>query len=414
MRRRLWLVIVQLDSRTAELSGSGFSLTMQPGDTKPPLNVNDCDIYPDMREPPIERERATEMMFVLLRSQIGLFLTTGDPTIDIFDGVFSKFSSPVIRMAEKDRQIDGLEQLLEEKVIRHCDQQIPVHHLASVIARASICKMRLLAHLPRAARGPSTTTLAPESSSPDEENLLFTNSLRILEYHVQIRTTAILRRFIWHTQIQWQAVIYLLAYLRNHPNQDLRTDMAWTTIDKLFASHPELIRGDRTRSKLAIAVSLLTLKAWEARESVVPHFSHDSTISTANPPLCIAGLRRQSLHSTRTPNQGGGRGNAPLTTTESIQDQSHNLQTHAHNNDPDAGTIHQSHASEHFYPSMTFPVDGSYAMPADNTFVSPGADLSWIDANPMDWENWNSIYVGCDIQGQWDNMLNSLTPFSEQ
>ncbi|KAK5045300.1 hypothetical protein LTR84_009406 [Exophiala bonariae] len=416
MRRRLWLVIIQLDSRTAELSGSGLSLTTQPGDTKPPLNVNDCDIYPDMREPPIERERATEMMFVLLRSQIGEFLIKGDPTNDSFDGVFSKFSSPNIHMAEKDRQIDGLEQMLEEKVIRHCDQQIPVHNLASVIARASICKMRLLSHLPRNARGPSTTNSLATRLSPTEETLLFMNSVRILEYHVQIRTTPMLRRFIWHTQIQWQAVIYLLAYLRTHPYQDSRTDMAWTTIDKLFGSHPELIHGDRTRSKLITAVSILTLKAWEARESLVLLPAHGSAVLAASPPSCIAELRKQIIRSTRTPNTRVGSSKVPSTTTTSMRehDHNHNLQTHAQSNSPSDANIYQGHEADHFKINMMFPVVESHSMIAGNAFTSATADTSWMDTNPMDWENWNSIYEDFEMQGEWDDMLDSLAPFPEQ
>lgn len=408
MRRRLWLVIVQFDSRTGELSGSGLSITTQSWDTKPPLNVNDCDLYPEMREQPVERETATEMMFVLLRAQIGVFLTKGKPAVDIFDGVYSRFSDSAVHMAEKNREIDELEQMLEERVIRHCDQEIPVHHLTSLIAKAVICKMRLFAHLPLVMRTSSGTKTALASLSLAEESLLFTNSLQIVEYQIQIRSAPTLRRFLWHTQIQWQALVYLLAYLRTHPNQDSRTDMAWTTIDKLFACHPELVRGDRTRSKMRNAVSILTLKAWDARESA------SSPLNTANnsafpPPSCIAQLREQSLHSTGAPSRVvAAPGEVTSTATVPLHEENHNVQTHARTNTvSEHGNILQGHeAADRFNPDAALQLEGGHPAVATDPFTSSTADLSWIDANPMDWENWNSIYEDFEMQDQWGDILS--------
>lgn len=409
MRRRLWLVIVQFDSRTGELSGSGLSITTQSWDTKPPLNVNDCDLYPEMREPPAERESATEMMFVLLRAQIGVFLTKGKPAVDIFDGVYSRLSSDsAVHMAEKNREIDELEQMLEERVIRHCDQEIPVHHLTSLLAKAVICRMRLFAHLPLVMRTPSGAKSALASLSLAEESRLFANSLQIVEYQIQIRRAPTLRRFLWHVQIQWQALIYLLAYLRTHPNQDSRTDMAWTTIDELFASHPELVCGDRTRSKMRNAVSILTLKAWDARENASNPLG--TAINSAFPqPSCIANLREQSLHSTAAPGRVvAAPGEATLNTTIPLHEEDHNVQAHARPSTiiSEYGNTLQGHdAADRVNPDTMLPLEGGHAAVATDPFTYSTADLSWIDANPMDWENWNSIYEDFEMQDQWGDIL---------
>lgn len=414
MRRRLWLVIIQLDSRAAELSGSGLSIITQPWDTKPPLNVNDCDLYPDMREPPAEQDKATEMMFVLLRAQIGVFLTKEKPAIDTFDGVFSRFSDSTVLMVEKNHEIDELEQMLEERLIRHCDEQIPLHHITSILARAAMCKMRLFAHLPLVTQGCTSKESISGCSTVAEEDLLFTNSLQILEYHIQIRTTASLRRFLWHTHFQWQALVYLLAYLRTHPNRSSRTETAWTIIDRLFASHPELIRGDPTRSKLCNAVSILTLKAWEARVNELR--SSNSDASVAPPPSCIARIQEQNFGATPATNRVPVAPKEPFVETMALQDECQTVQAHARNHSDGGGKL-QDHESGTFGQNIMFGFDGGHPAAATNTFNSTAtntADLSWIDANPMDWENWNSIYEDFEVQDQWGDVFDPLALFPAQ
>ena len=425
MRRRLWLVIIQLDSRAAELSGSGLSIITQPWDTKPPLNVNDCDLYPDMQEPPTEQVRATEMMFVLLRAQIGVFLTKEKPAMETFDGVFSRFSDSTVLMAEKKREIDELEQVLEEKIVRYCDPQIPLHQFTSVLAKAAICKMRLFAHLPRLAGSSYSSTArasaSTQTASPTaEETLLFDNSLQILKYHIQIRTSASLHRFLWHTHFQWQALIYLLAHLRAHPRPAPRTEAVWATIDELFTSHPELIRGDRTKTKLSNAVSLLTLKAWEAWEE-------GSRLSNGAvyPPSCIARLCEQSLRGTTTIASSVRSHATPeaaaLAVTAIPPRGSQTPRAHTRNS-PDKGGKPQDQSLNTFNPTFPLDVTSGYPSAVTNPIPNPSHidtttttdELSWIDTNPMDWENWNSIYEDSEMQEQqWGNVFGSLAPFPE-
>ncbi|KAL7623184.1 hypothetical protein AAE478_006865 [Parahypoxylon ruwenzoriense] len=300
MRRRLWMNMVQLDSRAAELPGSGLSIMTQLWDTKPPLNVNDCDLYPDMCEPPTEHEKATETMFLLLRARLGLFLTKEMPGNDTFDGHWSRVGSPIVSMEEKNRAINNLEQILEEKFLRHADLQIPLHHFSSIIVKASVCKLRLFAHLPRNTGGFPSPSPSSTSSSLVDEDLLFTNSLQILQYDDQIRATKSLHRFLWHVEMhfQWHALIYLLTYLCTHASPNSRTETAWTTVDEIFSNHPEFIHGGRTRSKLCIAVSSLTLKAWEAREVELHTSNLAALLSTM--PSCVKQLRGQRIHMAAT------------------------------------------------------------------------------------------------------------------
>lgn len=73
MRRRVWWQIMLLDIRVSELSGAGHSVLGHSWETKLPLNVNDSDLFPDMRDPPLEHPGATEMIFVLQRCEVSFF-----------------------------------------------------------------------------------------------------------------------------------------------------------------------------------------------------------------------------------------------------------------------------------------------------------------------------------------------------
>ncbi|KAI2606608.1 hypothetical protein GGR54DRAFT_414278 [Hypoxylon sp. NC1633] len=396
MRRRLWINIVQLDSRAAELSGSGLSIVSHLWDTKPPLNVNDCDLYPDMREPPLEEDRGTEMMFLLLRAQIGIFLTKGMPRNYTFDGSWSKLSNPAVSVAEKDRAIDELEQILEQKFVRHCDPQIPLHCMSSLIAKAAICKIRLFAHLPRVARGSLSSDPSSPSPFSGEEDLLFANSIRMLQFDSQIRTDQSLRRFLWHVErhFQWHALIYLLTYLRTHANPDPHTDSAWITLDQVFANHPEIIFGGRKRSKLCVAVGNLALRAWEAREIKL----RTSNLELSSVPSWVGQLRGQIVTPDRNiviqPLQN-------LSLAEEGQGQQ----------EFDLGAL-RTDGVDGF--SLGFTSNDNSGEPAPETHTGTGMEMHGMDTGSVDWEQWDSMCQEFEIQDQWGDAFTPVDTFPQQ
>jgi Fungal specific transcription factor domain. len=149
MRRRLWWQLIILDSWNGRLSGSGSALTFPHMDTKLPLNVNDSDLYPDMKEIPKEHSGATEMIFCLMRYEVGHFFLRKITASSPFDGHWSTFSNLSKSLAEKDQALDEMERILEQKYLRHCDKSIPLHLATLFVAKAASCAMRLEAHHPR-------------------------------------------------------------------------------------------------------------------------------------------------------------------------------------------------------------------------------------------------------------------------
>src|SRR3569833_3275970 len=73
IRRRLWWQVSILDYCAALLFGAAVrGLFQEIGDTRRPLNVNDSDLSPLMREPPTESEGTTEMHICAIRYEFGV------------------------------------------------------------------------------------------------------------------------------------------------------------------------------------------------------------------------------------------------------------------------------------------------------------------------------------------------------
>ena len=173
-----------LDSRAAEMSGSGISIFVNLFDTQLPRNLNDRDLSPNMTELPPSRTGATDMIFIVLRCELGSFLRKSMPT--------SVGSTPFV--ATKDEDIDNFEQLLESKVLRFCDALYPLHFLTSIVGRAALSTIRLVTH------HPSQYPDGGASMPREEKDMLFQLSMKMIKYDQLVRATKILHKYLWHVE----------------------------------------------------------------------------------------------------------------------------------------------------------------------------------------------------------------------
>ena len=261
LRRRLWWQILVFDGRMAELSGSGFSVLASLSDTKLPLNVNDIDLQPGVMEPPAEHTGATEMMFCLLRYEFGRFfkdskLGPRGPT-SAFDGAWQVLTTSEVSIAERDQTINELQEILESKFLRFCDPLNPLHFLCGALARSALATMRFKVHHPRGRGGQKIPT--------EELNMLFTSSLRIIEYDNLGHSTQSVQGFLWHIEsyFSWDPFIYLLTELRRRTTGS-EVERAWQQVDEAYQHHGEFLT---MRSPLHDSVAVLAERAWNTRET---------------------------------------------------------------------------------------------------------------------------------------------------
>lgn len=199
-RRRIWWQLQHLDIALSVKSGS-MSLTLTaPWDTKLPLNIEDEDIDPHMRETPKEREGLTSMShclwtFWVLEEQRSFCRADGSRL------GFSWAAEKSLSRGEKNALIDRLEAGLNRRFVQFCDPIRPRDTLIQIAARAFTNAMRRLTLHPLAYHGRLSEL------SVDHRDELLDVCMQGLEYDVLLHLNPLIKHFRWKFQgyFQWSA-----------------------------------------------------------------------------------------------------------------------------------------------------------------------------------------------------------------
>jgi hypothetical protein len=250
MRRRLFWQLLPLDSYAGQVSGTGIMISPNSWDTKPPLNINDDQIYPGMTEPPLEQRSATEMIFALSRIELSNFYNqTGVKLKEI--GATIQF-----RDAEDiERLINEVEDLIETKFLRYCDILNPLHFFTTGITRSAINAVRLRARMP---------LLMAQTTTDAQRRDICALAARILDTTSAIYGNPNMQKYRWQMQgfFLWDALLCILrsiADIRFYSTLEL--DTSWNRVADVYSNYEELAKGRRT---LHVTIGRITLKAWLA------------------------------------------------------------------------------------------------------------------------------------------------------
>lgn len=256
MRRRLWWSLVVFDHRISELSDSKATMLAPIWNCKIPLNVNDFDLRLDMQALPLAYDQPTEAVFTVVRSELGEFVR--------HSGFHLDFTNPALKLvagntqpdlAEQDGGLAILEKRLEEKYLRLCNQENPLHFMTVWMARGWLAKYRLFQYL----------CLHPDSadqSEADRENAV-NDSLTFLQCDTKLSSSPLTKRFTWLHELQFPlpGYIYLVQDLTKRPLRD-GAELIWTTMnDNYEARYPDL-QGDE--NLLLRVLGKNVLEAWES------------------------------------------------------------------------------------------------------------------------------------------------------
>ncbi|KAE8326993.1 fungal-specific transcription factor domain-containing protein [Aspergillus sergii] len=376
MRRRLWWQITVVDAAISRMSGSTSSLYPLT-DTRIPLNVNDSDLDVEMQETPPESSAATEMIFCLMRYELGQWLDRQSRSKPVaFDGYWETISRGSTPIEEKDRMIKELEDIIERKFAVHCDPSIPLHLMTMVVAWSVPLILRLAAHHPRVYHEKG------EVPTQAEKDLLFKTCLSVIEYGNILLTTNKMRKYLWHVdnQFPWDSLIYILDELRYRAIGD-ETAKAWQLID-VTCSRQYHQQGPRARSPLHLALANLAVKAWAVHVAECER-RHMPTIPQPNIiPTFLELTQQLHLYSPAV----SARGAAP-----SSQDQ---------DQPSTAMTMDASHVS--YVPQLREGVVQS-THPVDyDTHLASSARLYPAVNSPFDWAQWDASFQ--EYQQQSNNV----------
>lgn len=266
MRRRLWWSLVLFDARVSELANYRSTVLAPTWDCQIPLNVSDSDLWSEMREPPPAQEKCTDVLFAAVRSELGDFLRHAAIHLD--------FTTPALKPIAKDTQkdhhsLDILERRLNDKYLRFCDPQNPLHFMTLCATRSFLARYRLVDH-----NNNNSSSSPSSSSSPDHA---LSHALAWLDADTQIMTSPLTKPFRWLFQFYFPfpAYVHAVQHLKRHP---LGPDShrAWELLsdhyDARFATAaypPSATAEDDDANPLYGMFARMVLQAWRPREEAL-------------------------------------------------------------------------------------------------------------------------------------------------
>lgn len=226
MRRRLWWQVCLLDIRASEDHGCDPTIIEQAFDTKLPLNINDVDIWPGIKEYPPERQGCTDMSFCLIRFEVSNtfrrinYIPPGSPRA-------CQEHLASVTLQDKEKWITECHRRLEERYLKHCDMTVPLFWVTATVARLMMSKMWLMVYHPFQ-RQDGGASLPAETKEK-----LFIISLENIEYSLLLETESRTRKWGWlfRTYMQWHALAFMLSELCHRTTGDL-VERAWTAVEQ--------------------------------------------------------------------------------------------------------------------------------------------------------------------------------------
>lgn len=356
-RRRLWWTLVSFDRRIGEMTGSTITAISNGGDCKLPLNINDADLHLHAKGPPNVHVGATEMIFALTRLEFAKA-----PGSDKMKSVISEASPQVANMADH-RMISYIERLvthLEDTYFKHCDPKIPLHYFTLMMTRQSICKLRVISGFYKIAM------TAPQPLSAAENEQLFIESIKMIEYDSMIQSNDSLKGFRWFTLMHFPfpAYVALAKELRTRTSGEL-CDRAWQA---MVENHEARGITRKMHSPMHLAFTPIFLKAWNAREA------HESSQGrTLAPPAMVTGMRQLAARLGLKENSKSPEANTPILSPRSFSS-------------PDAEMNPPPVSSMPAYPVTTAAWNNTPAMnmnPAQGQYAGAFADVNF--GGEVDW-----------------------------
>ena len=279
MRRRLWWHMNSKDVRAAEDHGITISNFDPSSDISYPLNVDDSELYPTMKELPVVEPKWSETTFSLISIETNHALQR-----------LYQMASPFNTLPSESTRKEVVDHLREhiENYLKHCNPDIPIQRATILFARLLIRKLDFVSRQQWLSRS------NPErrESHATEENMV--DACEILDLNLEIQTDDLLKGFHWsfETYPPYHLLLYLLWHLCVKPVGP-SVERAWTAVEGTFALEEanQRISTGRPGCKWAV-LKMLKEKASRIRNSV--NFEVLPRWAGRQPLAC--GERRSSAH----------------------------------------------------------------------------------------------------------------------
>ncbi|CAJ0542327.1 Ff.00g000220.m01.CDS01 [Fusarium sp. VM40] len=217
-RRRLWLCLWMLDSKTALDLDTDWLIADDYVDVGLPLNINDSDLDPAHTEHPTSRTGMTDMAHMLVKYEIGLLLKK------LTHARGQKGPQPS-NVKEMEELVAKHKEQIRERYLQHCADD-GLEWLTAVNAKLSLATAPLLIYHP---------VLSSELRSSVSNNVrdhLVAASIETIEcLHVLETMSAPHRRgWMFGTYLHWHATAFLLESLYLRPQETDVARQSWNAL----------------------------------------------------------------------------------------------------------------------------------------------------------------------------------------
>ncbi|KAK7964341.1 fungal-specific transcription factor domain-containing protein [Apiospora saccharicola] len=267
VRRRAWWALYMLDMRASEDQGTDLTIGEDSFDTKRPLNINDTDIEPGMKEPPKERAGVTDTSYCLV--SIEYCSTTGKLLL--------------LELKNGAPDYDHLSRLLDdmyEKLHRECFQHVAQvgevrAELGVTITRLVMAKVKLLVFVPLLLSSPT------DDFSDDIRTSLFVAAIEMAEYNHSMNenTVFVPYRWIFQTYTHWQSVVYLLLEISRRAWSPL-VERAWVALHSKWLIPVNAFKMDKNK-EISMPLKKLLAKARKHRAAELERLRGDPSAAVA-------------------------------------------------------------------------------------------------------------------------------------
>ncbi|KAF2466207.1 uncharacterized protein BDR25DRAFT_269406 [Lindgomyces ingoldianus] len=282
LRRRLWWSLVLFDTRISEMADHKTATLAPTWDCRIPLNVNDSDLRPEMKVLPAVQEKSTDALFAVVRSELGEFVRH-----TMFHLAFTSpalkpiFKTALNGLIQEADELTTLEKTIEDKYLKFCDPENPLHFIAIWWTRAYLAKCRLLEHHSRYSNSSVQQTDAQCDAA-------ISHALRMLECDTQFRTSPLIKRFLWlaHLYFPFPAYIQIIQDLKRRPGSE-HAEQAWEVMSDNYEARFGFLCKD-SESPLFKIFTKIVLQGWGAREAALSQLGEPLM-----PPRIVSSIRQR-------------------------------------------------------------------------------------------------------------------------
>jgi hypothetical protein len=262
LRRRLWWALALFDARIGEMADYRAITHLTPlWDCKIPTNVSDFDLRPDMKDMPAAQGRSSEALFLVTRYAMADCIRNFSFHLDFICPPLKAVAREIHRNSGREyRELDALEAMMEERYLRFCDPENPLHSLTILMTRGWLAKCRLFEYYSR-------YSTARQSNAQRDTASLY--ALTMLDCDTKILANVGTSRYLWlvHLHFPFPAYVHLLQNLRRRPLNSL-IERSWNSLSENFEARSNLLLRMLPGTQFC-ALSGIVIEAWEATESAL-------------------------------------------------------------------------------------------------------------------------------------------------